>query len=167
MKRRGYTILELLIVVGLLSLLIAGATVLLSTVVRHFARQSSGYQEVRVADRLAASLRRDVRSASDVNIAASGNAEQGKLLLMGASGQTIEYTVADRGVERIAQSGGAAEREFFRLPSLREGRFTHSGARVSFIWAHGWQGSNRAENTEETPRRHRIDAALQGGTANE
>lgn len=164
MKRRGYTLVELLIVIGLLAVLTAGATMLLAAVILHVSRQRDNYQTAQVAARFAAAFREDAREAHRTTIADPAS----KVTFTGDGGTQIDYSLSGAGVERVETlASGTPKREFYRLPELAEVRFAREEiapgrAIVTCVWRQPWNGPQLAERASSPLRDHRVEAALAG-----
>lgn len=167
MKRRGTTLVEMLVIMAMTTLLMAAGTMLLSTLLKHYGRQRDGYHELQVTAKFAEAFRRDARAAKSAVIEDAGNAKLAKLTLTDADDKTVQYIVTEGGVDRVAaQKAGVVGREFFRLESLKELHFQRTeGDRVlTCLWQGGWQGP-RGEAVVQRP--HRIDACLSEEVADE
>lgn len=161
MKRRGYTLVEMLIVVGLLAMIAAGATVLLAAVMLHVGRQRDNYQTAQVASQLAADLRRDAHAAALIDVSDPPS----KLTLALGQGEVVEYALIDSGVERVATGMGTTRRELYRLPRLSELRFAREEIApgrsiIACLWRQPWHGPRLMEREQSPLRDHRIEAAL-------
>lgn len=163
MKRRGYTLVELLVVIGLLAVLTAAATMLLAAVMLHVGRQRENYQTAQVAARFAAQFRKDAREAKSAAVADLVN----ELTFVRHDGTQVEYAASGAGVERVANGANGTSREFYRLPDLAELRFARvevapGRAIVTCIWRQPWQGPQAVERASSPLRDHRVEAALSG-----
>jgi prepilin-type N-terminal cleavage/methylation domain-containing protein len=162
MKRRGYTLLELLIVIGLLSALAVATTMLVASIMLHMSRQRDNYQTAQVASRFAADWRRDVRAAKQVAIADPANT----LKLTLDDGRAIEYAADSTGVTRVmTQPDGKTPRELYRLPDVSNLRFARDDVApgkslLTCTWRQPWHGPQSRERDGAPLRDHRIDAAL-------
>lgn len=165
MKRRGYSLIELSIVIALLTILLTGATMLLATLMMHTGRQRVTYNELQVATRLGEAFRRDVHAAKRVQIGDGAAPASGQLRLILPSGSQIEYVAVDRGVERIAADADQVKhREIFRLPDLHAMRFERAAMSsgdaelVVCTWQRRWHGPEAIEQDAAALRSHRIEA---------
>ncbi len=166
MKRRGYSLIEMSIVIALLTILLSGAAMLLASLMIHTGRQRVTYNELQVATRLGEAFRRDVRGATKVQIGDGAMPSAGQLTLNLADGTQVEYQVVDRGVERIARDGDQPkQRELYRLSDLHEMQFTRGAPPagdaklVVCTWQRRWHGPQAIERDDAALRAHRIEAA--------
>ncbi len=166
MKRRGYTLVELVIVISLLSMLTGVAVMLLTSVISHVGRQRDDNQAAVVVRRLAADFRRDAHAATAAHVEdLPANAAE-KLTLTSADGATVTYAAVSGGVERIAMTDQkTAQRELYRLPRAQDVRFAQEAiapdrALVICRWKQLPPGVPSSQNDTAPFRDYRLEAAL-------
>lgn len=173
MNRRGYTMVEMIVVLALLSVLMVGATVVLASLIMHVSRQRSNYQQAQVAGRFAEDLRRDVRTAVRAEVLDIVARPASGLSLQLADGTTVVYAAVSDGVERVSQRGVAVKaRELYRIADAEEFQFSRAepspGARlVRCVWKHAWRGPETAEQEYSPLRDHVVEAALRSEVRDE
>lgn len=166
MKRRGYTLVELVVVVSLLSMLSGIAAVVLTSVISHLGRQRNDDQAIVVVRRLAADFRRDAHTATLAQIEDLPAHSAGKITMTSVDGETITYAVVADGIERIATGNQeTVQRELYRLPRAQHVHFAReilSPGRAIVVC--NWQQSPPgvpSNQTETAPQRdNRLEAAL-------
>jgi len=166
MKRRGYTLVELVVVISLLSILTGVAAVLLTSVLSHIGRQRSDDQAAVVVRRLAADFRRDAHAALAARVEDLPANPAGKLTFTSADGDAITYSAVTGGVERIAMTDQkTAHRELYRLPRAQDVRFAQETiaadrALVSCRWKQLSPGVPSSQQDVSPRRDYRLEAAL-------
>lgn len=118
-RRRGYVIVELLLVISALAVLFGICVVLLHGLLKLDRGGRAHLAEATTRDRLARRFRLDVRAASDSK---PGRAEDGaadRLELSLPDGRVINYRVVKGRIVRDEhdKNGGTIHHESFRLPS--------------------------------------------------
>jgi prepilin-type N-terminal cleavage/methylation domain-containing protein len=173
MNRRGYTMVEMIVVLALLSVLMVGATVVLASLIMHVSRQRSNYQQAQVAGRFAEDLRRDVRTANRAEVMDIVMRPASGLTLQFADGTTVVYAATDDGVERVSQRGDTVEsRELYRITDAEELRFSRAepspgAGLVRCVWKQAWRGPEATEQEYSPLRDHVVEAALRSEVQDE
>lgn len=166
MKRRGYTLVELVIVISLLSMLTGVAVMLLTSVISHVGRQRDDNQAAVVVRRLAADFRRDAHAATAAHLEDPPANAAGKLTLTSVDGATVTYAAVSGGVERIATTDQTtAHRELYRLPRAQDVRFAQETiaadrALVICRWKQLSPGVPSSQKDVAPRRDYRLEAAL-------
>ncbi len=166
MKRRGYTLVELVVVLSLLSMLTGIAAVVLTSVISHIGRQREDHQAAIVVRRLAVDFRRDAHAATLAQIEDLPATPAGKLAITSADGVTITYSAVPGGVERMATlDQQTTQRELYRLPRARDLRFARETiapdrAVVICRWQQPPPGVPSNQSEAAPPRDYRLEAAL-------
>ena len=126
MKKRGFTLVELIAVIAVLAVVL-GFTVVMFAQLFDFQQNNSEYSDgVRVADRLVADFRNDVRTYGKPEILSEGDV----LLRWTTETETIEYA-SEAGefpgqlnvVRTVRQEGRQNHNETYRLPERSAVRF--------------------------------------------
>ena len=134
MSRRGYTLTELLVVMGMTSVIF---TVGLGMVHRVMHEQKFADRDNvmhRVAERLSTRLREDVQLAIDAELSRSGDQGEQRLELSQPGQRIVTYTVRESALEREAkQRSEPTHRDSFEFPdNYRLEFFDVAAERVSF-----------------------------------
>ncbi len=105
-RRHGFTLIEMIVVMTVLSVVWLSITCVLYTLYRADHRLRDDLQREHAIDRFAMRLRLDARAASSANLLA--NAEGGdELVLSTVEERSIHYGLSDEGVYRIVRQGEA------------------------------------------------------------
>ena len=158
MKKHGYTLIELIVVMATLSVIMGIAVVLLARLIG-FQQNYSGYVEgTRAADRFVADFRSDVRTYGKPEILTDGG---GTLLRWATETETIEYTTQPgkfpeelHVVRTVQKEGQQHHYETYRLPDraalhFADGVGNNAGLIALSLWI--------APQGTETPNLERLD----------
>jgi prepilin-type N-terminal cleavage/methylation domain-containing protein len=120
--RRGYALVELLVVMSVNSVLIAVAVALLCTLLRSGHEGQYHYERTTALMRLADQFRGDIAAARDASVIAGSSAKS--LQLSGPNDITVELTCDGDRICRIEKEGSALRRrEAYRLVNLSQAEF--------------------------------------------
>ena len=112
MKRRGFSLLELMVVVALLGVVMAIGGQVLTALFRLQRQSLADIDQRRTLSALALRLREDAHAASESRLV-----DATKLQLVGGGGQVIEYAIEGSQIDcRVLQGDQIVRRESFRLP---------------------------------------------------
>ena|SRR5688572_2243455 len=112
MKRRGFSLLEMMVVIALLGVVMAIGGQVLTALFRLQRQSLADIDQRRTLSALAMRLREDAHAASEARLV---DAE--KLQLVGSGGQITEYAVEESQLHSRVLRGDVVERrESFRLP---------------------------------------------------
>jgi prepilin-type N-terminal cleavage/methylation domain-containing protein len=90
-RRLGYTLIEVLVAVGIVSMLMTAAAVALQTMYRVDRQLKDNMAYGQVSPRLSLQLRIDVHSATDITMLEGPNETDGLSLTLATTGERIEY----------------------------------------------------------------------------
>lgn len=131
-SRRGFTLIELAVVIAVNSVLMAVAVGLLGTLLRSERTAQQHWQQTGTPGRLAAKFRRDVAAAKTASVAPGKAANDplqpaaplSVLRLQITDGQFVEYFSDGQAIRRVERAEQAvARREAFIVPGLAEAAF--------------------------------------------
>lgn len=128
LRRRGYTLLEMIVAISLIMVLmtVSGALfVALSRSERNAQRAAAAQQTIARLDDL---FRRDVHQAQSA-IIAQDDRQHAALTLTLPAGRTVRYTAEDSQLVRLAEFEAKSHRDDFRIPSS-QWEFDIQGSRV-------------------------------------
>jgi prepilin-type N-terminal cleavage/methylation domain-containing protein len=132
-NRPGWTLVELLVVISIVSFLLATVAVTVQTLLRRqrdFDHQRAEQQQL---VRLARQIRRDIHAAAEVAAVAVPAAEDGaegdSIECRGPDGRSVSYQMNNGVLLRVVRpsAGDAVTRQPFRLPRGAEMRLASSG----------------------------------------
>ena len=90
-RHLGYSLIEVLVAVGIVSMVMTAAAVALQTMYRVDRQMKDNMAYEQVSPRMSLQLRSDVHSANDVTMLEGPNETDGLSLLLATTGETIEY----------------------------------------------------------------------------
>lgn len=108
-RRRGSLLLELVLVMGVSSVLMSIAAISVHHLLVASNRVRNAAHDAMIQQRLVAALRADARTASNVTT------EDESVVLQTASGGSITWTASPKGARREWREGNAAGREDYRF----------------------------------------------------
>lgn len=112
MNRRGFSLLELMVVIALLGVVMAIGGQVLTALFRLQRQALADIDQRRTLSALAMRLREDAHAAKEARLI-----DEAKLELVGSSGQITEYAVEGSQVDcRVLRGDVVERRETFRLP---------------------------------------------------
>ena len=168
--RRGWTLVELLVVISIVSVLLASVTVIIQKIVRQDAAFGKDLAHQRVMERLADQFRRDVHTAVRVEglpvATDSAGTEHCTVQCLGAEGPPVVYERHGRRLVRTATdaSGRETHRSFPVPPGatvrlVRDGRAEPPLAALEIAYPAGFAlPTGRADRG--TKRQWTIEAAV-------
>jgi type II secretory pathway pseudopilin PulG len=123
--RRGHTLIETLVVVGLVGAALTTVTLTLHTLYRSERRLRDGQTLGRAWDRLACQLRQDAHQALSATLAGdAADAATTELSLALPSAETIRYTLRPDHIERLVRRDDTVRhRELYPLPAFSLARW--------------------------------------------
>ncbi|MCA9246538.1 MAG: prepilin-type N-terminal cleavage/methylation domain-containing protein [Planctomycetales bacterium] len=169
-SRKGYSLVELIVVMAALSVLLSLVTATLALLLRGTHRGGELISQQATLDRLAAQLRQDVHAAEDAAIV-----DGERLTVAFDSKRRAEYRAELHGVQRTEYAGDKpVGHELYRLPTARhvEARKEQTDAWVLAGFDIAFTNSNAEEVTawnlpiRAVVGRDRDEAYGQGGEAN-
>lgn len=129
-RRRGYTLVEALVVISINSALLATVLVLFGTLLKSERHGRGHYEQTRAVIRLADDLRRDAAVAAS----AEYDAVVKKLRLQLPGDRTVEFTREDERIRRTELAGPSViRREAYHVAGLNEAKFLVSADKLVSI----------------------------------
>jgi prepilin-type N-terminal cleavage/methylation domain-containing protein len=116
-RRRGYTLIEMLVVLSAASTVLSISAVLVHRTMRMAAQAQAFHTEEATAWRLSAQLRSDAAGATTINL--SSVDEEVTVTLETSEGSSVIYQLKPQQIERSQElEGGREARDLFVLPSV-------------------------------------------------
>jgi hypothetical protein len=113
MKRRGVSLIELIVVIGVETMLLSLAVTTIATLIATERNGRRGLEQAAALDALRDEFRRDVR------LAAAFEQQPNVVKLTLHSGRRVEYAASDDGIARREHQGNTlTAQEYFRLPGF-------------------------------------------------
>ncbi len=157
-RRRGYTLVEMLVVVTVFAFLLASVALAMGTLFRAQGELQDELAQAATASRLASQLRADAHLAASAFVVQEGGTPGPLLTLPHAT--VIYRTYPRRIVRTVMQDDSETHREVFPLPEGTTARWELSSGTPAFItlttsyWPPGMrEGVAR-------PREHRVEASI-------
>jgi prepilin-type N-terminal cleavage/methylation domain-containing protein len=104
-RPRGYSLLEMVVVIAVTSALAGAVTVMLSGMLRGQSAAADNLMQVRTLSRLDAQFRRDVRAATAADLAEDAQSQTQSLTLTLPAQLTVTYIATQRRVQRVERDG--------------------------------------------------------------
>ncbi len=133
MSRRGYILTELLVVMGMTSVVFSVAVGMIHRVMHEQKFTDRDNAMHRVAERLSTRLREDIHGADRAELVASGEEGEPRLVLYQPGERIVTYAVRDHVLERTSvPESGPTHHDSFRFPdNYRLQFFDVPGERVA------------------------------------
>lgn len=117
-SRRGFTLVELLTVISVLSVAMVAGTRLMILLMNLNTAAAVELAHCDSIVRMENSLRRDIHQAGDVKLPEADQLPP-VLVILNTAGTEIQYSFDDQGIVREALEAGILRREVFRIPECR------------------------------------------------
>ncbi len=154
-QRRGFTLVEMLVVVTVFAFLLASVALAIGTLFRAQGELQNELAQASTASRLAAQLRADAHLASAAEVVQEGETTNVRLTLPSA---TINYATHPRRIIRTETQGDTeTHREVFRLSEGTTTRWEISPAFVTLTTSYR---SPQLREGVALPREHRVEASI-------
>lgn len=115
MSRRGYTLIEVLVTVSLVTVALTLLATWLTTVMRSQRIARDHLLEIQTRDRLARQFREDVHQARRIESTRSAQEPDAGMRLALVGGRVVTYAMRGQLLERVEQAGDKTLREQFQL----------------------------------------------------
>ncbi len=157
-QRRGFTLVEMLVVVTVFAFLLASVALAIGTLFRAQGELQDELAQASNASRLAAQLRADAHRASTAEVVQEGETTNVRLTLPSA---TINYATHPRRIIRTETQGDTeTHREVFRLLEGTTTRWEVSAESPAFVTLTTSYRSPQLREGVALPREHRVEASI-------